>query len=438
MRIKPRSHNLEVIAEYNFCEMGGVLLEASQLKRLSVCHLQFACGMRTCTSSVGGGHHSVYVGGNDLANCQPPDVIVSDILVLPRCWVDREAEGHRLLLNCQLERNVRWMADVILIHPDVLVEHTASTIFVFKVLPRCWVDREAEGRRLLLNCLLARNVRWMADVILIHPDVTTAFVSKISSFWALADPAREGEQREQLRRSRKRLRMLTTPRWLILEGKLQQKKRNLKKQVERQRSFRSYEECHVADLSYINKPAAEEQHSAVFLLEQISYFRTISEFPVKKPGSTVSPLREKGIHQDALFSGHGKDTHSQRCPLRGLLLAKEQKSPESELGQMLSKLTENASTSSPLPPPPLPPLHFVLEPLRVTLEVDGMKFKGLINATVARQLTEHHLEQHYTGWSRVYTDGSVRPSDGSSTAAVILNDIPRCLGSPILVSTHPV
>ncbi|KAM7300577.1 uncharacterized protein ISCGN_016188 [Ixodes scapularis] len=107
---------------------------------------------------------------------------------------------------------------------------------------------------------------------------------------------------------------------------------------------------------------------------------------------------------------------------KGSLLAKMQKSPESELGQMLSKLTKNASTSLPLPL--LSALHFGPEPLGVTLEVDRMKSKRLVNAMVARQLTDHHLEQHYTGWLRVYTG----PSDGPSIAAVILNDIPHCLG----------
>uniref|UniRef100_A0A6B0V3Q2 Uncharacterized protein n=1 Tax=Ixodes ricinus TaxID=34613 RepID=A0A6B0V3Q2_IXORI len=43
------------------------------------------------------------------------------------------------------------------------------SILVFKFLPRCWVDREAKGRRLLLNRLLARDVRQMADVVLINP-----------------------------------------------------------------------------------------------------------------------------------------------------------------------------------------------------------------------------------------------------------------------------
>ncbi|KAG0422626.1 hypothetical protein HPB47_001565, partial [Ixodes persulcatus] len=38
-----------------------------------------------------------------------------------------------------------------------------------RFLTVCWVDREAKGRRLLLNHLLARDVRQMADVVLINP-----------------------------------------------------------------------------------------------------------------------------------------------------------------------------------------------------------------------------------------------------------------------------
>ncbi|KAG0436139.1 hypothetical protein HPB47_018121 [Ixodes persulcatus] len=44
-----------------------------------------------------------------------------------------------------------------------------TVILVLELLPRCWVDREAKGRRLLLNHLLARDVRQMADVVLINP-----------------------------------------------------------------------------------------------------------------------------------------------------------------------------------------------------------------------------------------------------------------------------
>ncbi|KAG0410315.1 hypothetical protein HPB47_012580 [Ixodes persulcatus] len=49
------------------------------------------------------------------------------------------------------------------------VQHSNWSILVFKLLPRCWVDREAKGRRLLLKRLLARDVRQMADVVLINP-----------------------------------------------------------------------------------------------------------------------------------------------------------------------------------------------------------------------------------------------------------------------------
>ncbi|KAG0423904.1 hypothetical protein HPB47_000342 [Ixodes persulcatus] len=42
-------------------------------------------------------------------------------------------------------------------------------ILVLELLHRCWVDRKAKGRRLLLNRLLARDVRQMADVALINP-----------------------------------------------------------------------------------------------------------------------------------------------------------------------------------------------------------------------------------------------------------------------------
>lgn len=79
--------------------MDGVLLGDSQLKWLSVRRLQFACSVRTCMFSVGGATAAsllrqvqlwrlrpvkfavVYVGGNDLSNRQPPDMIVKDILV---------------------------------------------------------------------------------------------------------------------------------------------------------------------------------------------------------------------------------------------------------------------------------------------------------------------------------------------------------------------
>lgn len=115
------------------------------------------------------------------------------------------------------------------------------------------------------------------------------------------------------------------------------------------------------------------------------------------------------------------------CTSTTALLHDIRERPESELGQMLNKMVEIAGQPPPLPP--LPALHCGPEPLRVALEVDGISSRRRIAATVAKQLTEHHLEQHYRGCSRVFTDGSVRPSDGSSTAAVILEEAPSGLGS---------
>ncbi|KAM7281781.1 uncharacterized protein ISCGN_005903, partial [Ixodes scapularis] len=52
--------------------------------------------------------------------------------------------------------------------------------------------------------------------------------------------------------------------------------------------------------------------------------------------------------------------------------------------------------------------------------VDGMGPRRRTADVVAKQLAEDHIDRHYPGWARVYTDGSVRPSDGSSTAAVFV------------------
>lgn len=42
-----------------------------------------------------------------------------------------------------------------------LMRTISSMVFVFKVLPRCWVDAQAETRRNVLNRRLARGVRHM-------------------------------------------------------------------------------------------------------------------------------------------------------------------------------------------------------------------------------------------------------------------------------------
>ncbi|KAG0420339.1 hypothetical protein HPB47_003549 [Ixodes persulcatus] len=56
-----------------------------------------------------------------------------------------------------------------------LVEHLrtlATTVFVFKVLLRCWVGPQDERRRLALNRKLAKGVKGMADMVAINPDVS--------------------------------------------------------------------------------------------------------------------------------------------------------------------------------------------------------------------------------------------------------------------------
>lgn len=78
--------------------MDGILLGDIQRKRFSVRHPQFASGVRMCMFSVGEGTTAsllrqvqrwrlklkfavLYIGGHDLVNSQPPDVIVGNILV---------------------------------------------------------------------------------------------------------------------------------------------------------------------------------------------------------------------------------------------------------------------------------------------------------------------------------------------------------------------
>ncbi|XP_042149540.1 uncharacterized protein LOC121045739 [Ixodes scapularis] len=100
------------------------------------------------------------------------------------------------------------------------------------------------------------------------------------------------------------------------------------------------------------------------------------------------------------------------------LLARIAERPESRLGQLLCVLGDVAGPAPAITP--LPPLHSDPHPLTVHLRVDGMGPQRRTADVVAKQLTEDHIERHHPGWARVYTDGSVRPSDGSSTAAVFV------------------
>ncbi|KAM7292404.1 uncharacterized protein ISCGN_025574, partial [Ixodes scapularis] len=106
------------------------------------------------------------------------------------------------------------------------------------------------------------------------------------------------------------------------------------------------------------------------------------------------------------------------CESAAPLLARIAERPESRLGQLLCVLGDVAGPAPAITP--LPPLHSDPHPLTVHLRVDGMGPRRRTADVVAKQLTEDHIERHHPGWARVYTDGSVRPSDGSSTAAVFV------------------
>ncbi|XP_040076693.1 uncharacterized protein LOC120848741 [Ixodes scapularis] len=106
------------------------------------------------------------------------------------------------------------------------------------------------------------------------------------------------------------------------------------------------------------------------------------------------------------------------CESAAPLLARIAERPESHLGQLLCVLGDVAGPAPAITP--LPPLHSDPHPLTVHLRVDGMGPRRRTADVVAKQLTEDHIERHHPGWARVYTDGSVRPSDGSSTAAVFV------------------
>ncbi|KAM7295729.1 uncharacterized protein ISCGN_021001 [Ixodes scapularis] len=97
------------------------------------------------------------------------------------------------------------------------------------------------------------------------------------------------------------------------------------------------------------------------------------------------------------------------------LLARIAERPGSRLGHLLCVRGDVAGPSPALTP--LPPLHTDPHPLAITLHVDGMGTGRRTADIAARQLAQNHIEQLYPGWARVYTDGSVRPSDGSSTSA---------------------
>ncbi|KAG0443885.1 hypothetical protein HPB47_014426 [Ixodes persulcatus] len=78
---------------------------------------------------------------------------------------ERREKGNENGTGATRERE-REMAGSFVGHLRTLV----TTLFGFKVLPRCWVDPQDERRRLALNRKLAKGVKGMADVVAINPD----------------------------------------------------------------------------------------------------------------------------------------------------------------------------------------------------------------------------------------------------------------------------
>ncbi|KAG0432207.1 hypothetical protein HPB47_021087 [Ixodes persulcatus] len=88
---------------------------------------------------------------------------------------------------------------------------------------------------------------------------------------------------------------------------------------------------------------------------------------------------------------------------------------DSEIGRQAATLVGIAG-----PPPIIPKLptgHEEPDPLLVDLHIEDLRSKKTAATTTARQLAEHHLERHYDGWTRIFTDGSVHPTDKTATAA---------------------
>ncbi|KAG0437928.1 hypothetical protein HPB47_017216 [Ixodes persulcatus] len=88
---------------------------------------------------------------------------------------------------------------------------------------------------------------------------------------------------------------------------------------------------------------------------------------------------------------------------------------DSEIGRQADTLVDIAG-----PPPIIPKLptgHEEPDPLLVDLHIEDLRSKKTAATTTARQLAEHHLERHYDGWTGIFTDGSVHPTDKTATAA---------------------
>ncbi|KAG0426859.1 hypothetical protein HPB47_026041 [Ixodes persulcatus] len=90
-----------------------------------------------------------------------------------------------------------------------------------------------------------------------------------------------------------------------------------------------------------------------------------------------------------------------------------------QLADTLTQLRDiaGASVRYTAPPPPNEPPVVVAE-----LSVSNLSAKKNVQPTVARQLTEHHCDERYNNSAHLYTDGSVRDTTRTATAAAFRED----------------
>ncbi|KAG0440235.1 hypothetical protein HPB47_016364, partial [Ixodes persulcatus] len=99
----------------------------------------------------------------------------------------------------------------------------------------------------------------------------------------------------------------------------------------------------------------------------------------------------------------------------GSLILKTAQKTESVLGRALYQLGDIAGTAATLAD--LSPLQESPQALDVDLHIPEWRSSRTSTTMILRTLALSHIEEQYHGWTQVFTDGSVRPTDGSSPAA---------------------
>ncbi|KAG0445343.1 hypothetical protein HPB47_016409 [Ixodes persulcatus] len=99
----------------------------------------------------------------------------------------------------------------------------------------------------------------------------------------------------------------------------------------------------------------------------------------------------------------------------GSLIMKIAQRTESGLERALCQLGDIAGTAAALAD--LPPQQEHPQPMDIDLHIPGLRSRRTATTVTLGILALSHIEDQYHGWAQVFTDGSVRLTDGSSTAA---------------------